>query len=174
MCGYGRFGRKLAEDLRAVDAEVHPLPSGPTQAVVAEAFAVAAERWPVAGVPPNPGGATYIGNYELSNGETWPEIEEREADKLIDVVKVVDLSGDFRINDKEVFRQFYKLEHTADELQRAGQTRQRAGREYSSGSAGTTTTSAPASTRWPPRSTRSPTSRPCCSAWTCRTPPGSG
>lgn len=32
-------------------------------------------------------------------------------------VKVVDLSGDFRINDKDVFKQFYKLEHTADELQ---------------------------------------------------------
>jgi N-acetyl-gamma-glutamyl-phosphate reductase len=32
-------------------------------------------------------------------------------------VKVVDVSGDFRINDKDVFKQFYKLEHTADELQ---------------------------------------------------------
>lgn len=32
-------------------------------------------------------------------------------------VKVIDLSGDFRINDKEVFKQFYKLEHTADQLQ---------------------------------------------------------
>ncbi len=32
-------------------------------------------------------------------------------------VKVIDLSGDFRINDKEVFKEFYKLEHTADELQ---------------------------------------------------------
>jgi len=33
-------------------------------------------------------------------------------------VKVIDLSGDFRINDKDVFKQFYKLEHTADELQK--------------------------------------------------------
>lgn len=32
-------------------------------------------------------------------------------------VKVIDLSGDFRINDKDVFKQFYKLDHTADELQ---------------------------------------------------------
>ncbi len=32
-------------------------------------------------------------------------------------VKVIDLSGDFRINDKEVFKQFYKLEYTADRLQ---------------------------------------------------------
>lgn len=32
-------------------------------------------------------------------------------------VKVVDLSGDFRIDDKDVFKQFYKLEHTADALQ---------------------------------------------------------
>lgn len=33
-------------------------------------------------------------------------------------VKIVDLSGDFRITDKDVFKQFYKLEHTADELQK--------------------------------------------------------
>lgn len=32
-------------------------------------------------------------------------------------VKIVDLSGDFRIDDKTVFEKFYKLEHTADELQ---------------------------------------------------------
>ena len=32
-------------------------------------------------------------------------------------VVVIDLSGDFRINDKDVFRQFYNLEHTANELQ---------------------------------------------------------
>jgi N-acetyl-gamma-glutamyl-phosphate reductase len=32
-------------------------------------------------------------------------------------VKAIDLSGDFRINDSEVFRQFYKLEHTAADLQ---------------------------------------------------------
>jgi N-acetyl-gamma-glutamyl-phosphate reductase, common form len=33
-------------------------------------------------------------------------------------VKAIDLSGDFRINDAEVFRKFYKLEHTAQELQK--------------------------------------------------------
>jgi N-acetyl-gamma-glutamyl-phosphate reductase len=33
-------------------------------------------------------------------------------------VKVVDLSGDFRINDAEIFKQFYKLEHTAPDLQK--------------------------------------------------------
>ncbi len=33
-------------------------------------------------------------------------------------VKVIDLSGDFRINDKDVFKQFYKLQHTADGLQK--------------------------------------------------------
>lgn len=38
--------------------------------------------------------------------------------RLPENVKVVDLSGDFRINDADVFRQFYKLEHTAADLQR--------------------------------------------------------
>jgi len=33
-------------------------------------------------------------------------------------VKAIDLSGDFRINDAEVFRQFYKLEQTATDLQK--------------------------------------------------------
>jgi N-acetyl-gamma-glutamyl-phosphate reductase common form len=33
-------------------------------------------------------------------------------------VKVVDLSGDFRINDADVFKQFYKLEHNALDLQK--------------------------------------------------------
>lgn len=37
--------------------------------------------------------------------------------QLPENVKVIDLSGDFRINDKDVFKQFYKLDHTADELQ---------------------------------------------------------
>jgi N-acetyl-gamma-glutamyl-phosphate reductase len=32
-------------------------------------------------------------------------------------VKAIDLSGDFRIDDKDVFKEFYKLDHTADELQ---------------------------------------------------------
>ncbi len=39
--------------------------------------------------------------------------------QLPENVKVVDLSGDFRINDKDVFKEFYKLEHTADELQKS-------------------------------------------------------
>lgn len=33
-------------------------------------------------------------------------------------VKVIDLSGDFRIDDANIFEQFYKLEHTATELQK--------------------------------------------------------
>src|SRR5215204_353059 len=32
-------------------------------------------------------------------------------------VKVIDLSGDFRINDADIFQKFYKLEHTAQDLQ---------------------------------------------------------
>lgn len=38
--------------------------------------------------------------------------------QLPEHVKVIDLSGDFRINDKDIFKEFYKLEHTADELQK--------------------------------------------------------
>jgi len=38
--------------------------------------------------------------------------------QLPDGVKVIDLSGDFRINDKDVFKQFYKLDHTATDLQK--------------------------------------------------------
>ncbi|MBA4184367.1 MAG: N-acetyl-gamma-glutamyl-phosphate reductase [Acidobacteria bacterium] len=37
--------------------------------------------------------------------------------QLPDSVKVVDLSGDFRINDAEVFQKFYRLEYTATDLQ---------------------------------------------------------
>ncbi len=37
--------------------------------------------------------------------------------QLSENVKVIDLSGDFRIDDKNIFKQFYNLEHTADELQ---------------------------------------------------------
>jgi N-acetyl-gamma-glutamyl-phosphate reductase len=33
-------------------------------------------------------------------------------------VKIIDLSGDFRINDADIFKQFYKLEHTAQDLQK--------------------------------------------------------
>ena len=38
--------------------------------------------------------------------------------QLPENVKVIDLSSDFRIDDKDIFKQFYKLEHTADELQK--------------------------------------------------------
>src|SRR5205814_1989209 len=37
--------------------------------------------------------------------------------QLPKTVKVIDLSGDFRINDSEVFQHCYKLEHTAKDLQ---------------------------------------------------------
>ena len=33
-------------------------------------------------------------------------------------IKVIDLSGDFRIDDADVFKEFYKLEHTATDLQK--------------------------------------------------------
>ena len=38
--------------------------------------------------------------------------------QLPESVKIIDLSGDFRINDAEVFKQFYNLEHTATDLQK--------------------------------------------------------
>lgn len=38
--------------------------------------------------------------------------------KLPDHVRAIDLSGDFRIDDAEVFREFYKLDHTEPELQK--------------------------------------------------------
>jgi N-acetyl-gamma-glutamyl-phosphate reductase len=38
--------------------------------------------------------------------------------QLPKTVKVIDLSGDFRINDAEVFQKFYKVEHTAPDLQK--------------------------------------------------------
>jgi N-acetyl-gamma-glutamyl-phosphate reductase common form len=38
--------------------------------------------------------------------------------KLPPNVKVIDLSGDFRIDDAETFQKFYKLEHTAADLQK--------------------------------------------------------
>lgn len=37
--------------------------------------------------------------------------------QLPESVKAIDLSGDFRIEDPEVFRRFYKLEHTAADVQ---------------------------------------------------------
>ena len=38
--------------------------------------------------------------------------------QLPENVKVIDLSGDFRINDADIFQKFYKLEHTALDLQK--------------------------------------------------------
>ncbi|MCU1290312.1 MAG: N-acetyl-gamma-glutamyl-phosphate reductase [Acidobacteria bacterium] len=38
--------------------------------------------------------------------------------QLPETVKIVDLSGDFRINDADIFKRFYKLEHTATDLQK--------------------------------------------------------
>jgi N-acetyl-gamma-glutamyl-phosphate reductase common form len=38
--------------------------------------------------------------------------------KLPANVKAIDLSGDFRIDDADVFKEFYKLEHTATDLQK--------------------------------------------------------
>jgi LysW-gamma-L-alpha-aminoadipyl-6-phosphate/LysW-L-glutamyl-5-phosphate reductase len=38
--------------------------------------------------------------------------------KLPSNVKAIDLSGDFRIDDAEVFSKYYKLEHTAEDLQK--------------------------------------------------------
>ena len=37
--------------------------------------------------------------------------------QLLPKTKVIDLSGDFRIDDPKIFKEFYKLEHTATELQ---------------------------------------------------------
>lgn len=39
--------------------------------------------------------------------------------RLPENVRAIDLSGDFRIGDAEVFEKFYKLEHTAAELQKS-------------------------------------------------------
>ncbi|HEX8248520.1 MAG TPA: N-acetyl-gamma-glutamyl-phosphate reductase [Pyrinomonadaceae bacterium] len=40
------------------------------------------------------------------------------APKIPARVKIIDLSGDFRLNDADVFQKFYKLEHTATDLQK--------------------------------------------------------
>ena len=39
--------------------------------------------------------------------------------QLPESVKIIDLSGDFRINDADVFQRFYNLEHTAPDLQKS-------------------------------------------------------
>ena len=51
--------------------------------------------------------------FALPHGQALSQIPN-----LPENVKVIDLSGDFRINDKDIFKQFYKLEHTADDLQK--------------------------------------------------------
>lgn len=51
--------------------------------------------------------------FALPHGQALSQIPH-----LPENVKIIDLSGDFRIDDKDVFKQFYKLEHTADELQK--------------------------------------------------------
>jgi N-acetyl-gamma-glutamyl-phosphate reductase len=56
--------------------------------------------------------AVDIAFFALPHGQALDLIPQ-----LPENVKVVDLSGDFRINDAEVFKQFYKLEHTATDLQ---------------------------------------------------------
>ena len=50
--------------------------------------------------------------FALPHGQALNLIPQLPANVI-----VIDLSGDFRINDKDVFRQFYNLEHTANELQ---------------------------------------------------------
>lgn len=50
--------------------------------------------------------------FALPHGQALNQIPQLPRD-----VRIVDLSGDFRIDDKSVFKEFYKLEHTADELQ---------------------------------------------------------
>ena len=58
-------------------------------------------------------GNTDLAFFALPHGQALSLIPN-----LPENVKVIDLSGDFRIDDKDVFKQFYKLEHTADDLQK--------------------------------------------------------
>ena len=50
--------------------------------------------------------------FALPHGKALSLIPQLAGD-----VKIIDLSGDFRIDDAEIFKTFYKLEHTATELQ---------------------------------------------------------
>lgn len=50
--------------------------------------------------------------FALPHGQTLSLIPQ-----LPTSIKIVDLSGDFRIDDAEIFKTFYKLDHTATELQ---------------------------------------------------------
>jgi N-acetyl-gamma-glutamyl-phosphate reductase common form len=51
--------------------------------------------------------------FALPHGQALSQIPNLPRD-----VKIIDLSGDFRINDAETFQKFYKLEHTAQDLQK--------------------------------------------------------
>ncbi len=51
--------------------------------------------------------------FALPHGQALNLIPQLSGD-----VKVIDLSGDFRIDDAETFQKFYKLEHTATDLQK--------------------------------------------------------
>ncbi len=55
-----------------------------------------------------------IAFFALPHGQALNLIPQLPAN-----VKAIDLSGDFRIDDAEVFQQFYKLEHNATELQKS-------------------------------------------------------
>jgi N-acetyl-gamma-glutamyl-phosphate reductase common form len=50
--------------------------------------------------------------FALPHGQALELIPQLPAN-----IKAIDLSGDFRIDDKDIFKEFYKLEHTADTLQ---------------------------------------------------------
>ena len=54
-----------------------------------------------------------IAFFALPHGQALSLVPQLPAN-----VKVIDLSGDFRIDDADVFKEFYKLEHTATELQK--------------------------------------------------------
>lgn len=54
-----------------------------------------------------------IAFFALPHGQALSLIPQLPAN-----VKVIDLSGDFRISDADIFKQFYKLEHTAQDLQK--------------------------------------------------------
>jgi len=51
--------------------------------------------------------------FALPHGQALNQIPQ-----LPENVKAIDLSGDFRIDDADVFREFYQLEHTAADLQK--------------------------------------------------------
>ncbi len=56
---------------------------------------------------------TDVAFFALPHGQALNLIPQLPAN-----VKAIDLSGDFRINDADIFKEFYKLEHTALDLQK--------------------------------------------------------